>query len=77
MSRDLTHEERALLRAVQAYQTRLAGQTPSKDWLATCTGASRTTVHRLLDGLERRGMIRREGRDNNVRRITICAEETV
>lgn len=75
MSRPLTEQERAVLRGIAAYQTRMAGQSPAAVWVAQFAGVSATKVAVLLNGLESRGIIRRApSRSGTTRAIEIVAE---
>lgn len=57
MTRPLTQEERAVLRAIAQYQAQFSWLSPSKRWLRTNLQRGEAVVDRALKGLEARGII--------------------
>lgn len=75
MTRGITDDERAVLRAIAAYQTRMAGQSPALAWVSTVVCVPYSRAEKLLNGLEKRGLIRRaQHRGGMTRTIEIMTE---
>jgi len=68
----LTHQQRATMLFIEAYQERTGGVSPSVREIATHLGhRSKCSAHRLLMGLEERGLIR--CMPSRARAITVVA----
>lgn len=59
-TKGFSERDREIIAVLRSYQRRMMGQSPARRWIADeMKGVSESTVGKLLEGLESRGVIRR------------------